>query len=105
MATPLFWFHAAHHHNKPTAAAPAPCSSKKCIYNDKSWKDKNLKLQLKKLVAHDWGLLSLTLQSFWYLLQTSLPRPPDASQGLSGGTMLWLTSADRCVLTVDRWRQ
>lgn len=46
-----------------------------------------------------------TLQSFWYLLHTSLLRPPDASQGLSGGTMLWLTRADRWVRTVDRCRQ
>lgn len=28
-ATPLSWSHAAHHHNKPTAAAPAPYNSEK----------------------------------------------------------------------------
>lgn len=29
MATPLSWSRAAHHHNKPTATALAPCSSEK----------------------------------------------------------------------------
>lgn len=59
-----------------------------------------------RYVAGSAGLMAApTLQSFWYLLHTSLLRPPDASQGLSGGTMLWLTRADRWVRTVDRCRQ
>uniref|UniRef100_A0A8C5TQL5 Uncharacterized protein n=1 Tax=Malurus cyaneus samueli TaxID=2593467 RepID=A0A8C5TQL5_9PASS len=51
------------------------------------------------------GDVVLTFLSFWYLLQTSLVRPAAALAGLSGGTMLWFTSAERCVRTVERWRQ
>lgn len=43
-----------------------------------------------------------TFLSFWYLLQTSFVRPPVALVGLSGGTMVWFTRADRCVRTVDK---
>lgn len=37
--------------------------------------------------------------------QISAVSPGLASQGTSGDTMLWLTSAERCVRTVERCRQ
>lgn len=40
-----------------------------------------------------------------YLCQMSTVSPALALQGTSGDTMLWFTSADRWVLTVDRCLQ
>lgn len=59
---------------------------------------------MEPMHGHEGDVL-LTFLSFWYLLQTSLVRPAAALAGLSEGTMLWLTSAERCVRTVDRCRQ
>lgn len=47
----------------------------------------------------------LTVQSWRNICHTSAVSPLEASHGTLGATMVWLTRAERCVRTVDRWRQ